>query len=301
MPRQPHLRLGLKWQGNSGKSSKQSRENWTSELGAWQWVKQFGVQQERGCHHFRFCIDHRFMKKPSAHKTVVSRAEHSSGAESPPHPAGRRKLNHKSSDIVSACIRRRGLSFRLPAQEKITIEASLAEKPLNKQAKESGSGSSTPLHIYEEEELERLAGLQLRDTLVRSMGVGEKVRCMLETQLSSSIDTSLSLRHSDLALPLEGEKNPGLHSFLSQMFIHETPAIPPYPPTRHPLKPHSLAATDNCTCTPEHRGTVASTTTLRDLPGCGKTQQQTLRRNSMPVTDSRPFQLALFTKRLVCN
>ena len=255
------------------------------------------------CHHFDFFIDHRFLKKTSPQKAAASRMEQSSGAESPPHPGGKRKLNPggrmgpncKPSDIVSANVRRRGLSFRLPAPEKTTTETDLQEKPLNKQqGRESRSGSSTPLCIYEEEELERLAGLQLRDTLVRSMGVGEKVRCLLETQSSSRIDTPPSLRHADLALPSEGEKK-GLHAFLSQMFIHETPPIPPYP-----LKPHPLPANDTCTCVPEHRGTVASTTTLRELPGCGKIlQQQTLRRNSMPITDSRPFQLAPFVKRLV--
>lgn len=245
------------------------------------------------------------MKKPSPHK-AQSRTEQSSGAESPPHLGSKRKLNlgggadtnHKPSDIVSANIRRRGLSFRLPAQEKSFNEEGVRQRPLYRQGKEGGSGSSTPFSICEEEELERLAGLQLRDTLVRSMGVGEKVRYMLESQPSSRIDTPLPFQHSDLAPPPEGEEK-GLRSFLSQMFIQETLSNPPPLPTHRPLKPHHPATKDSCTCTPEHRGIIGSTTTLRDLPGY-RMQQQPIRRNSVPVTDNRPFQLAPFAKRLVC-
>lgn len=47
-----------------------------------------------------------------------------------------------------------------------------------------GEGIS-PLHISDEEELERLAGLQLRDSLVRGLGVGEQIQVSLD-QLSTS-------------------------------------------------------------------------------------------------------------------
>ena len=43
-----------------------------------------------------------------------------------------------------------------------------------------GSASS-PQTINDEEELERIAGLQLRESIVRSMGVSEHLRTMLES------------------------------------------------------------------------------------------------------------------------
>ena len=43
-----------------------------------------------------------------------------------------------------------------------------------------------PLHISEEEELERLAGLQLRDSLVRGLGVGEHLQVSLDQMTTPS-------------------------------------------------------------------------------------------------------------------
>ena len=46
-------------------------------------------------------------------------------------------------------------------------------------------------NINEEEELQRLAGLQIRETMIRGMGMSEQLRTMLESQPSSRIQTPL--------------------------------------------------------------------------------------------------------------
>ena len=59
-----------------------------------------------------------------------------------------------------------------------------------------GSTSDSPVcpqNINDEEELQRLASLQVRETIIRGMGMSEQLRTMLESQPSSRIQTPLPL------------------------------------------------------------------------------------------------------------
>ena len=62
-----------------------------------------------------------------------------------------------------------------------------------------GSTSNSPVcpqNINDEEELQRLASLQIRETIIRGMGMSEQLRTMLESQPSSRIQTPLPLNRS---------------------------------------------------------------------------------------------------------
>lgn len=48
---------------------------------------------------------------------------------------------------------------------------------------------TTPQNINEEEELQRLAGLQVRESMIKGMGMSEQLKTILESQPSSRIQT----------------------------------------------------------------------------------------------------------------
>ena len=69
--------------------------------------------------------------------------------------------------------------------------------------------------IQEEEELERLAGLQLRESLVRGMGVSEQVRVALESQPSSRAVTPSG---PPVRANCESAENP---HYFTQTYLHQ--------------------------------------------------------------------------------
>ena len=145
---------------------------------------------------------------------------------------------------------------------------------------------TSPQNISEEEELQRLAGLQIRESLIRGMGVSEQLRTMLESQPSSRIQTPLPSKEG-APNPHQGENN----QFFSQAFVQEFPRTCGDPDSTilhisHPPPPHcdkSFIAYSN----PEHRGGIPSGTTLYQLPGYRlhrpKVSYPTLGRNNVGV------------------
>ena len=154
-----------------------------------------------------------------------------------------------------------------------------------------GNRVTSPQNISEEEELQRLAGLQIRESLIRGMGVSEQLRTMLESQPSSRIQTPLPSKEG-APNPHQGESN----QFFSQAFVqesHRTCGDPdstisqPFLHISHPPPPprcdNSFIAYSN----PEHRGGIPSGTTLHQLPGYRlhrpKVSFPTLGRNNVGV------------------
>ena len=79
--------------------------------------------------------------------------------------------------------------------------------------------------IQEEEELERLAGLQLRESLVRGMGVSEQVRVALESQPSSRAVTPSG---PPVRANCESAENP---HYFTQTYLHQD--LPEHLPSSH--------------------------------------------------------------------
>ena len=152
-----------------------------------------------------------------------------------------------------------------------------------------GNRVTSPQNISEEEELQRLAGLQVRESLIRGMGVSEQLRTMLESQPSSRIQTPLPPKEG-APNPHQGESN----QFFSQAFVQESPRTygdpdstisQPFLHISHPPLPcdKSFIAYSS----PDHRGGIPSGTTLHQLPGYRlhrpKVSFPTLGRNNVGV------------------
>lgn len=71
--------------------------------------------------------------------------------------------------------------------------------------------------ICEEEELERMAGLQVRDTLVRGMGMQEQLRALLDSCPSSRLQTPMPCTHSE-DLPSYQDRS----TFFAQSYLQDT-------------------------------------------------------------------------------
>ena len=104
-----------------------------------------------------------------------------------------------------------------------------------------GTGVS-PQRIRDDEELERLTGMQLRDSLVRSLGVSEQLQVALSLEdeaAESRPGTGLSAPQKPLPLfPLTGDSGGGVtHSYLS---THSERLAPSQPPTLDSTPLHSL-------------------------------------------------------------
>ena len=138
-----------------------------------------------------------------------------------------------------------------------------------------------PEAIHDEEELERLAGLQLRDNLVRGMGVSEQVRVVLESQPGSRAETPAPPPVGTVKGASESNTDVGGGGvFFTQAFLQETPHHHYPPPT---LNNHFSPAH---TQVHESMAVPGSTTTLRQqLPGY-RLQQ---RRASCPLHSRTHF------------
>lgn len=120
-----------------------------------------------------------------------------------------------------------------------------------------------PQNIEDEEELERLAGLQLRDSIVRGMGVSEHFRTMLESRPSSHVQTPLP--------HCTRQKNPHPTNGEVDTFIQESPYNPTGPESTlsQPFLhiPHIHPPTLTAFTTPEHKRAMPGGVIPSQLPG----------------------------------
>ena len=74
----------------------------------------------------------------------------------------------------------------------------------------------SPQKIRDDEELQRLAGLQLRDSLVRGLGVSEQLQSILDDRDSERADTAMSTR------PQSTNSNPAKSLFFTNTVFHDS-------------------------------------------------------------------------------
>ena len=181
---------------------------------------------------------------------------------------------------LSASVKRRGLSFRITAPttsqevDKVSDIVQCTCVHMNNVFQSecvcglTEGRSPIPQNIEDEEELERLAGLQLRDSIVRGMGVSEHFRTMLESQPSSRVQTPLPhCTRQNRTNPTNGEGN----AFFTQTFIQESPHNPTglesalSQPFLH--IPHVHPPTLTAFTTPEHKRAMPGGVIPSQLPG----------------------------------